>query len=403
MSDKPRLAQLEAGADDDVAQTIAGVPTWAPLSLPASYTDEQVRDVIGAALVAGTGMTVTVNDAGDTITLASSAGYTDEQVRDVIGAALVAGTGITVTVNDAGDTITITSSVSAYTDEQVRDVIGAALVAGTGVTITVNDGADTITIDATAALHVSASVNTATGGEPGMTLGATPYEESFQLFKNGVLLTPGVAYTRSGTAVTFTAALTAGQVIVDTYFTTTASPSDSTLTAPTAVVSDSFDRGDSSTSLGSADVGGAWTAFAGTWGISSNKAYHVSTFADGFASIDSGLGDCTIYLTLSTVGAGGILFREQDTTHYWFVEATATDCKVYRSDGFGGNLISNLGASFANGDIMKVVLAGSSIKVYKNGSQIGSTITDSTYASATKHGLRDYTGSARYNDFSVWA
>lgn len=38
---------------------------------------------------------------------ASGGGYTDEQVRDVIGAALVAGANIGITVNDAGDTITI--------------------------------------------------------------------------------------------------------------------------------------------------------------------------------------------------------------------------------------------------------------------------------------------------------
>jgi hypothetical protein len=32
----------------------------------------------------------------------------DEQIRDVVATALVAGTGITLTVSDAGDTITIT-------------------------------------------------------------------------------------------------------------------------------------------------------------------------------------------------------------------------------------------------------------------------------------------------------
>jgi hypothetical protein len=41
------------------------------------------------------------------------AGYTDEQVRDVIGAALVGGTDITITVSDAGDTITIDSTAAA--------------------------------------------------------------------------------------------------------------------------------------------------------------------------------------------------------------------------------------------------------------------------------------------------
>lgn len=40
----------------------------------SNYTDEQVRDVIGAALVAGTNVTITVNDAGDTITIAATGG-----------------------------------------------------------------------------------------------------------------------------------------------------------------------------------------------------------------------------------------------------------------------------------------------------------------------------------------
>ena len=42
-------------------------------------------------------------------------GYTDEQVRDIIGTALTNGTGITITVNDAGDTITIALDGTATT------------------------------------------------------------------------------------------------------------------------------------------------------------------------------------------------------------------------------------------------------------------------------------------------
>lgn len=110
---------------------------------------EAIRDMLASVITAGSNITVTVNDAGDTITIASTGGYTDEQVRDVIGTALVAGSGMTVTVNDGADTITLASS-GGYTDENARDAIGAALVAGTGITITVNDGADTITVASTA-------------------------------------------------------------------------------------------------------------------------------------------------------------------------------------------------------------------------------------------------------------
>jgi hypothetical protein len=99
------------------------------IDIPAEA--ERVRDVIGAALVAGANITITVNDAGDTITIAGAAPYTDEQARDAIGSALVQGTGITITVNDAGDTITIASApvgsaVSTQTGTSYTAVLGDA-------------------------------------------------------------------------------------------------------------------------------------------------------------------------------------------------------------------------------------------------------------------------------------
>ncbi len=114
---------------------------------PVTYTDEQARDAVGAALVAGTNVTIAVNDVANTITIsASSIGLNEEQVRDTIAAALRAGTNITITNNDAGDTITI--ATSALDAEGVRDTIGAALVAGSNITIAVNDAANTITVAA---------------------------------------------------------------------------------------------------------------------------------------------------------------------------------------------------------------------------------------------------------------
>jgi hypothetical protein len=110
---------------------------------------ERIRDVIGTALVAGSNITITVNDPGDTITIASAAGYTDEQARDAIGTALVAGSNISITVNDPSDTITIaaTGIPSAYTDEQAQDAVGNILTDSTTIDFTYNDGANTITAD----------------------------------------------------------------------------------------------------------------------------------------------------------------------------------------------------------------------------------------------------------------
>jgi hypothetical protein len=105
---------------------------------------EDIRDIIGTALVSGNGAIVTVDDAANTITIAAD----PEFIRDTIGSALVAGSNATITVNDAGNTITI--AASGADPELVRDTIGLALAAGTNITVTVNDAGDTITIASTA-------------------------------------------------------------------------------------------------------------------------------------------------------------------------------------------------------------------------------------------------------------
>jgi hypothetical protein len=52
--------------------TTAGSVMAGDTTIPAAYTDEQVRDVIGTALVAGSNVTITPNDGADTITIAAA-------------------------------------------------------------------------------------------------------------------------------------------------------------------------------------------------------------------------------------------------------------------------------------------------------------------------------------------
>jgi hypothetical protein len=56
------------GSEGDVAQIVGGIVAFAP-----GMDAEQVRDIIGSALVAGANVTITVDDAADTITIASTA------------------------------------------------------------------------------------------------------------------------------------------------------------------------------------------------------------------------------------------------------------------------------------------------------------------------------------------
>lgn len=99
---------------------------------------ERIRDVIGTALVEGTGIDITVDDGLDTITIANTGVLTSRTIST------------DSTLTGGGDlssnrTLGVDTTAEA---ERVRDVIGTALVQGTNVTITVNDPGDTITIAA---------------------------------------------------------------------------------------------------------------------------------------------------------------------------------------------------------------------------------------------------------------
>src|SRR5689334_1794992 len=71
----------------------------------------------------------------------------DERIRDLIGATVVAGVGLDMVVNDAGDTVTL-NNTSLADNEAIQDMLSTALVAGTNITLTYDDTAGTITIDA---------------------------------------------------------------------------------------------------------------------------------------------------------------------------------------------------------------------------------------------------------------
>lgn len=71
---KPRAGQISY---DNGTSGLAADEVQAALDEIAAgggYTDEQVRDVISAALVAGSGVTITPDDPGDTITIAATSG-----------------------------------------------------------------------------------------------------------------------------------------------------------------------------------------------------------------------------------------------------------------------------------------------------------------------------------------
>lgn len=132
----------------DGTQVDAGVITG------SGYTTEEIQDMISTFLQAGTGISLSYNDATGALTITNTGGVgggaTLEEVMDLLGTTgLVAGTGISLSYNDAAGTLTITNTGGTgggLDAEAVRDTIATALVEGSGINIVYDDTNDIITI-----------------------------------------------------------------------------------------------------------------------------------------------------------------------------------------------------------------------------------------------------------------
>lgn len=75
--------------------------------------------------------------------------YTNERVDDRVAALLVEGTGIDLTYDDVGNSLTIASLITQYTDEQAQDATGAMVGNSSNVTLTYVDATPSLTADLT--------------------------------------------------------------------------------------------------------------------------------------------------------------------------------------------------------------------------------------------------------------
>lgn len=169
-TERTKLSGIATGAtanSTDTALRDRSTHSGTQLSGTISDFTEAAQDATAALLVAGANITLAYNDAANTLTITSagagggtatttSAGITDftEAAQDAAASMLVAGTGISLSYNDAANTLTITSTASgafsSATDpvfvEGVQDVIGSSIVAGNGISVAYNDTANTFTI-----------------------------------------------------------------------------------------------------------------------------------------------------------------------------------------------------------------------------------------------------------------
>jgi len=86
------------------------------------YSDEDARDATAAMLSGGNNVTLTHDDANDTLTIDASGGdgYSDEEARDAAAAMLSEGKNITLTYDDENDVLTVKNE---YDDSDVKSLI----------------------------------------------------------------------------------------------------------------------------------------------------------------------------------------------------------------------------------------------------------------------------------------
>lgn len=166
-------------------------------------------------------------------------------------------------------------------------------------------------------------------------------------------------------------------------------------TPPTTILFDDFNRANNASSLGNTITPGtAWPSpVSGVWGIISNLAYNSDTVGFGHVVYDLAVSDFTLIANATreatTNSRGGLLFRYQDASNWWYLEMRSGDVILYKSVAGSG---SQVGATYTISNPpytvrnLKVRTNGNIIKCYVDGVEI-LNITDSHLATETKVGM----------------
>lgn len=170
------------------------------------------------------------------------------------------------------------------------------------------------------------------------------------------------------------------------------------------LVSDTFTRADSTSTLGSADTGQAWSAQVGTWGISGNQACETLATGSANAVVDAGVadGEAEVDVTWQS-GQGGLVARSVDGNDLLLAIIYAGTLELYK---IVAGLSTALG-SYAWTPVMgttynlRISARGSAIKVYLDGTE-RIAVTETAHQSATKWGIWASSSSAnRFDNFKV--
>lgn len=173
----------------------------------------------------------------------------------------------------------------------------------------------------------------------------------------------------------------------------------------TSVVSDTFNRTDNASSLGSTETGQAWSVVGnGTWGIIGNQAYCTTNTGVSRALVSSGYSNCQIDVDLSiTEGTEAqLVFRHVDANNEWSLRPSSTRYELWKKVAGVSTMVRfTTGITPKNNDHVQIVLDDTNFMVLVNNTKI-IDICDQDLITGTKHGLfSNFANIPRWDNFSV--
>lgn len=161
---------------------------------------------------------------------------------------------------------------------------------------------------------------------------------------------------------------------------------------------DYFNRGDDALVLGTGDDGYPWDAITpgfGSAGIQTMHAYSPAGTSRRIFTRDCDAADGVLIVYKFATGDADLVWRLVDANNYYYVNASL----VARVVGGVATTIGNLGSSSSLGSTIRIELSGSTFRFYRNQSLFLTITGQTTFQTATKHGMSFNSTTARLDDW----
>ncbi|MDP4224820.1 MAG: hypothetical protein Q8910_00420 [Bacteroidota bacterium] len=164
---------------------------------------------------------------------------------------------------------------------------------------------------------------------------------------------------------------------------------------------DTYNRSNSSTTLGTSDSGQTYTYVGGTFGISSNRAYVASYTSLPRALVNINNSNCTLTGIVGTPATNmRFIFRYASSSNEWMVDISSTYSLFKRVSGTTSTAASTT-VTPVSGDVVKLVLVGQQIMLSINNTLVAN-IFDTFNQDATTYGIGSIgTSNARWEELKI--